>query len=80
MRVDLWRGGTRPWIVGVFIRTMRLFTGMVSWPMLTMSYRFDLMVPGLRTYFLRGGVPGPWTQGEMEMFASFVSTLNECHF
>ena len=60
---------------------LRAIVGLVPGPLLVMSYRPALFDERLRRYVLRAaGYEGPWSKGESELFAAFVSNLNACHF
>jgi hypothetical protein len=81
MRVDLMSGGRRPWPVRLVLQVLTRYVGMAPGPLVTLSYRPDLVDGSLQSYILRGvGMSSVWTRGESELFASFVSDLNQCHF
>lgn len=74
-------GGRRPWYLRFFLWTMEKRIGMAPGPMVTMTFRPDLLIAPLRRYLARGASgKGAWTKGESELFAAFVSDLNTCHF
>ena len=81
MRVDLIRGGRRPWHMRIGMRIGRQVLGIYPGPPLAISYRPDLYHRDLLGYLLRGmRGSGGWEKGDAELFASFVSSLNSCHF
>ena len=81
MRIDLEYGGRRPWWMANGLRLVKALTGLMPPPMLFMTYRPDLFGPELSRYVMHGmSHPGPWTQGEDELFSAFVSNLNSCHY
>lgn len=81
MRIDLEHGGRRPWFIKLALALAARVIGTTPPPPLAMTYRPDLLRPGLRRYILRGvSAHGSWTKGEAELFAAFVSDLNTCHF
>lgn len=81
MRIDLEHSPTRPLPMRLGMRLAGAFVGFVPGPFLVMSYRPALFDARLRRYVLRGvGREGPWSKGESELFAAFVSNLNTCHF
>ncbi|MEM7330785.1 MAG: hypothetical protein AAF490_01745 [Chloroflexota bacterium] len=81
MRIDLLKGGKRPFPFRIAIRFMKLQAGVYSGPPLALTYRPDLLTKDLRDYMLRGmHGSGGWSKGEAELFAAFVSRLNSCNF
>ena len=81
MRIDLMSGGRRPWPLRLMLKLMERYVGVAPGPLVSMSYRPDLLEPSQLSYILRGvGASSAWTRGESELFASFVSDLNQCHF
>lgn len=81
MRIDLQRGGRRPWIASMLIRLVSAVLGSPPGPQLFLSYRPDLQTIPFVLYLARGAAAGgPWSQGEMELFGTFTSDLNACHF
>ena len=80
MRLDLLHHGHRPlqkaqlWIIEKLV-------GRVPGPIALFSYRrhfFGKAITDCFTEALRG--PSVWTVGEREIFAAFVSKLNQCPF
>lgn len=60
---------------------MRLFAGHAPGVVRTMLYRksfFGGKFSELTQHVMRG--PSPWSVGERELFAAFVSRLNQCVF
>ena len=81
MRLDLVHSPKRPWYMQLGLRLARWRLGVYPGPPLAMSYRPDLFHRAFVGYTMRGASGyGGWTKGEAELFASFVSNLNECHF
>lgn len=81
MRLDLMSGGRRPWPLQIALRLITRHIGIVPGPIATISYRPELFGASLASYLLRGvSASGPWSKGEAELFAAFVSDLNTCHF
>ncbi|MCA9708625.1 MAG: hypothetical protein KDK70_22445, partial [Myxococcales bacterium] len=77
MRIDLEHSPTRPLPMRVGMRVAGAIVGLVPGPLLVMSYRPALFDERLRRYVLRAaGYEGPWSKGESELFAAFVSNLN----
>jgi hypothetical protein len=63
----------------VLLRVIRLLAGRVPGPILLMSYRRDLFGKHFAAAMheaMRG--PSEWGVGEREIFAAFVSRLNQC--
>lgn len=80
MRLGLLHRGHRPlqkaqlWII-------RKLTGTVPGPIALFSYRrrfFGQAFSACLTEAMRG--PSEWTVGERELFAAFVSKLNQCAY
>lgn len=81
MRIDLLRGGKRPFPIRVGLLLFKLRAGVIPGPPLAITYRPDLLTTDLRDYTLRGmHGSGGWSKGDAELFAAFVSKLNTCHF
>ncbi len=81
MRINLMSGGRRPWPLRLALKALARYIGMAPGPLVTMSYRPDLVDASMNAYILRGvGTSSVWSRGESELFASFVSSLNQCHF
>jgi hypothetical protein len=60
---------------------MRKLMGQVPGPILTLSYRpalFGALISPCFQESLRG--PSAWSVGERELFAAFVSRLNQCEY
>lgn len=81
MRVDLTRSRRRPLPLRGGLRLLGQFIGMVPGPLLVLSYAPELYPARLRDYLMRGmRGAGPWSRGEAELIATYVSDLNTCHF
>jgi hypothetical protein len=81
MRLQVLENGFRPLqkIILAFIKLMS--GGNIAGPMLVMSYRRELFGKYLPACYQEGmRAAKSWTVGEVETFAAFVSSLNECHF
>jgi len=64
-----------------FLALIRALVGTVPGPIATMSYRsqiFGSQFARALQEAMRG--PSPWSVGERELFAAFVSKLNQCPF
>jgi len=81
MRLEILENGHRPLqkVILSFIRTIS--GGHAPGPILVMSYRRELFGKQLAACF-QEGMRGAkeWTLGEVELFAAFVSQLNECKY
>jgi hypothetical protein len=81
MRLHILENGHRP-LQKVILSLMKAtFTGHVPGPILVMSYRRELFGKYLARCFqegMRGATE--WSVGEVELFAAFVSRLNECKY
>lgn len=65
----------------LFLGVMRLMAGHAPGVVRTLRYRKDFFgrtFSELTQQVMRG--PSPWTVGERELFAAFVSRLNQCVF
>ncbi len=81
MRIDLFRGGKRPFPVRLQLELFKLRAGIYPDPMVALTYRTDLLNKDMRDYILRAmHGSGGWSKGEAELFAAFVSSLNSCSF
>ncbi len=81
MRLQILEKGHRPLqkIILGFIR--RASKGRVPGPILVMSYRRELFGKYLAQCFQEGMREATeWSVGEVELFAAFVSRLNECRY
>ena len=81
MRLQILETGHRPFqkVILSFIRAVS--GGHVPGPVLVMSYRRELFGKYMAACFqegMRGGKE--WSLGEVELFAAFVSRLNECKY
>jgi len=54
MRIDLFRGGRRPWYMSLGLQLVRWYTGAFPGPPVTISYRPDFFHRSLIAYILRG--------------------------
>lgn len=81
MRIDLARSNHRPRPVALVLAVVSRVMGLELGPPLALTYRPDLFDSTMNGYILRGvAYSGPWSKGESELFAAFVSNLNTCHF
>jgi len=81
MRIDLFRDGRRPWYMHLGLMLVKWRTGVYPGPPLTISYRPDLFTRQFAGYILRAmHGSGGWDKGHAELFGTFVSKLNSCHF
>ena len=81
MRIDLFRGSHRPWYLNLGLKFAMWHVGAVPGPPLTISYRPELFHKDFVGYIVRAMQGSEnWDKGHAEMFASFVSKLNSCHF
>lgn len=81
MRLDLVEGAQRPWYFRLMMTVAKWRVGMVPGPPFALTYRPKLFHKQLVSYLARGAHgSGGWTRGESELFGSFVSDLNACHF
>lgn len=81
MRIDLFHGGCRTIPARLGLEAFKLRAGVYPEPVVTISYRPDLISKNLTGYILRGmHGSGGWSKGDAELFAAFVSSLNSCHF
>ena len=81
MRIDLVNSPHRPWYIALGLRIAKKRIGVFPGPPLTMSYKPVFFHRDFMSYAFRGMAgSGGWTKGEAELFASFVSNLNACHF
>jgi len=81
MRLQVLEHGHRP-LQKMILRLFRMILrGPVPGPVLLLSYRRELLGKYLAPCFheaLRGATE--WTVSEVELFAAFVSRLNECRY
>ena len=81
MRLHILEDGHRP-LQKIFLRVLRwILRGPAPGPILLLSYRRELAGKYLAPCFheaLRGATE--WSVGEVELFAAFVSRLNECRY
>jgi hypothetical protein len=81
MRLQILENGHRPVQKAILSFIRRVSEGHVPGPILVMSYRRELFGKYLAAC-LREGMrrATEWTLGEVELFAAFVSRLNECKY
>jgi hypothetical protein len=81
MRLEILEKGHRP-LQKIILHFMRSSsTGNAPAPVLVMSYRRELFGKYLAACFQEGmRTAKKWTIGEVELFAAFVSRLNECKY
>ena len=81
MRVDLLHSKYRPWFMSLGLRMARLWVGALPGPPLTISYKPTMFQKDFVSYIVRGMAgSGGWNKGEAELFAAYVSKLNQCSF
>ena len=81
MRINLLRGGKRPFPIRLGLELFKLRTGVYLGPPLAITYRPDLLNKELANYIQRGMYGSErWSRGETELFAAFISKLNSCSF
>lgn len=81
MRVDLLDSEYRPWYMSLGLRFAQWRVGALPGPPLTISYKPKFFQREFISYIVRAMAgSGGWTKGEAELFASFVSKLNQCEF
>ena len=81
MRLQVLEDGHRPLQKLVFSLIKATSEGIVPGPIRVMSYRRDLFGKYLAPCFQEGMRAGKlWNIGEVEIFAAFVSKLNECKY
>lgn len=80
MRLQILQDGHRP-LQKVLLGIMKRVIGQVPGPIAVMSYRREIFGKGLSECFaeaMHGAKE--WSIGETEMFAAFVSSLNQCAY
>ena len=80
MRFDLEGGSHRPWPVRMLLGVMRWWVGAVPGPVAFYTYRPAFIGSAQPYMAYAASGKGPWTSGQKELMATFVSNLNECHF
>ena len=81
MRIDLLHSEHRPWYMSLGLKIAKWRIGTFQGPPLTISYKPGLFQKDFVGYIIRAMAgSGGWSKGEAELFASFVSNLNQCHF
>lgn len=81
MRLQILEDGHRPLQKAILHFMRSSSSGKAPAPVLVMSYRRELFGKYLAVCFqegMRGGKE--WSIGEVELFAAFVSRLNECKY
>jgi hypothetical protein len=80
MRLEILKSGHRP-LQKLFLRLIARIVGQVPGPIALMSYRKEIFGKGLSGCLEQAMREATrWTQGETELFAAFVSSLNECAY
>lgn len=80
MRLSVVEHGHRP-LQKVQLAIIRALVGHVPGPILVMSYRKELFGKQFAACLQRGmRGTGAWTDGEREVFAAFVSKMNDCGY
>lgn len=81
MRIDLYDNRRRPLPARLGIEVMKRRIGFASPPLVFFSYAPLLFgLRGVRYLAQAVSHNGPWSHGEDQLFSSFVSSLNQCHF
>ena len=81
MRLEILDNGHRRMQKVLFVLVRRLLGGNVPGPILTMSYRRELCGKKLALCFQEGMREcQEWPKGDVELFAAFVSQLNQCAY
>lgn len=81
MRIDMMNSKYRPWYMSLGLWFAKWRVGALPGPPLTISYKPGFFQRDFIAYIVRGMAgSGGWTKGEAELFASFVSMLNQCSF
>lgn len=81
MRIDLSRSVHRNSLLKLLLVGIRLILGTIPGPVYFISWRKSLFHKTFPVYGSRGmSGRGHWARGESELFATFVSKLNSCHF
>ena len=80
MRLDVLENG-HTLLQKIQLRVIRAIAGRKVGPILVMSYRRDLFGKHLAASFQEAmRETSEWTVGEVELFAAFVSNLNQCRY
>jgi hypothetical protein len=81
MRLKILEKGHRP-VQKLFLALIRILSGgSVPGPILVLSYRKELFGKQIAPCFQEGMREATeWSLGETELFAAFVSKLNECRY
>lgn len=81
MRIDLLHSVHRPWFIKMGLSLMQWRVGALPGPPLAISYKPKFFQRDFISYIIRAMAgSGGWNKGEAELFASFVSKLNQCEF
>ena len=81
MRLRILEKGFRPLQKAILIIVRAIAGGKVPGPMLVLSYRRELCGKYLAACYQEGMRKATeWSLGELELFAAFVSRLNECRY
>ena len=81
MRLKILEEGFRPLQKAILSFLKAISGGKVPGPILVLSYRRDLCGKYLSACYQEGMRKATeWTLGEVELFAAFVSKLNECKY
>lgn len=80
MRLQILDNGHRP-LQKLILGLLRAANGHVAGPILLLSYRRELFGKQMAPCFQEGmRRAAEWTLGEVELFAAFVSKLNQCTY
>ncbi len=80
MRLEILKHGHRP-TQKIFLRVLTWLLGQVPGPIAVMSYRNEMFGKGFSQCFQEAmRRQQEWTDGETELFAAFVSSVNRCAY
>ncbi len=81
MRLRILENGFRPLQKAILIMVRAISGGKVPGPILVLSYRRELCGKYLAACYQQGMRKATeWSLGEVELFAAFVSKLNQCKY
>ncbi len=81
MRLQILEKGFRPLQKAILTMVRIMSSGKVPGPILVLSYRRELCGKYLAACYQEGmRKAAEWSLGEVELFAAFVSKLNQCKY